>query len=523
MSRNIAVFTGNLNYSVIKGIVEIDKSLTDAAWLVLVQRSERTWGRLLKNQWRNLRRNGWRWIVYQAGDIRTRALASCEAATGRRELTPQALRLRPNMHVLEVAELHAPSSIATLKAFAPDLGLSLAAPILRPALFTLPRLGTLNLHKGKLPEYRGMPPAFWELWNDEDHVGCSVHWVDERLDTGRVVREARVQRECHSTLRGLQLQLDETGVGLMRDAVGDALAGGAAGREQGPQGRTFRKPTLAQQATLDRRMRETQPARFLKTRIVKSMLPGLGFHLWRWSRLRLAAPRITVLLYHRVTDSVRDNLTVGIEQFDRQMGLLARHCRVLSLDEVLATQRVPSSDEPLVAVTFDDGYLDNYEHGVPTLMRHGIPAAFFVSTGIVGTSARFPHDVVRGNPPIPTMTWPQLREMRAAGFMVGSHTVNHIDCAASPQEVVWHELTASRDDLQRELGVTAPVLAYPYGGRQHMTPERLELVKRSGYVGCLSAYGGANVHSVDRYNVVRRGIHWEFTDQAFLFACLGLR
>ena len=43
------------------------------------------------------------------------------------------------------------------------------------------------------------------------------------------------------------------------------------------------------------------------------------------------------------------------------------------------------------------GYLDNYVNAVPILMRYGIPAAFFVSTGIVGTDRRFPHDIRRGN------------------------------------------------------------------------------------------------------------------------------
>ena len=40
-------------------------------------------------------------------------------------------------------------------------------------------------------------------------------------------------------------------------------------------------------------------------------------------------PRVTVLVYHRVSDGARDNLTVGIEQFDRQMTMLRKHCQVV--------------------------------------------------------------------------------------------------------------------------------------------------------------------------------------------------
>src|SRR4029450_566813 len=99
-----------------------------------------------------------------------------------------------NVHFMSVSDIHSESTLEAVRAFAPSLGLSLAAPILRESLFAIPELGTLNLHQGKLPEYRGMPPAFWELWNGADSVGCTVHLVDARLDTGAVVAETSVRR-----------------------------------------------------------------------------------------------------------------------------------------------------------------------------------------------------------------------------------------------------------------------------------------------------------------------------------------
>ena len=141
--------------------------------------------------------------------------------------------------------------------------------------------------------------------------------------------------------------------------------------------------------------------------------------------------------------------------------------------------------KPIVVVTFDDGYLDNYLSALPLLLRHGIPAAFFVCTGIVGTCRAFPHDIRRGNDLIPVMNWDQLREMRNRGFTIGSHSVNHIDYAAETEETVKAELTQSLAQLQREFGPGEFIFAYPYGGRQHMTPQRLELVKRAGYAACL--------------------------------------
>ena len=525
--HRLVVFTGAFDYAVRRGIVAIDEAIPGLTWLVLLHRPPRTLRQLLRNQRTNLRRNGWRWIPYQIADLWRRV----SSRRSRREprsgpgsvYSDDVVRRRPNLRLLQVDDIHATSSIAAVRDFAPDLGLSLAAPILRRALFSLPRLGTINLHKGKLPEFRGMPPAFWEIWHDQTSVGCSVHCVDDRLDTGDLIVESSLPCAPHSTVRALQLQLDELGIELTTEATRTLLDGSATRRPQpAGQGATHRKPTLSQQAALRRRLMQPTPLAAVPKRLLKEGRAATLCALYRAGLRRALTPRITVLLYHRVSDDVRDNLTVGIEQFERQMAILAQRCDVLPIEQVLTAAVVPRSSRPLVAVTFDDGYLDNYVQAAPILRRHNLPAAFFVATGIVDSDRRFPHDVRRGNPAIPVMRWEQLRTMRRWGFTIGSHTVNHIDCASEPEEVVREELHRSRDTLRSELGVAEPILAYPYGGRQNMTSQRLQLVREAGYVGCLSAYGGANVGKVDRFNVLRRGINHAFSERAFRLECLGL-
>ena len=525
--HRIVVFTGNLAYSVRKGIVEIDNAISDLSWLIVIHTPRKTPRQLIRSQWLNLKRNGWRLIPYQTLDILQRVFPSPSTPTDRRapgaDYSSDALSTRINVQVLRVDELHSAQSLAAVRDFIPNLGLSLAAPILREPLFAIPKLGTINLHKGRVPDYRGMPPAFWELWNGESVVGCTVHQVDAKLDTGQVVRQTEVQRAPHATLRGLQLQLDEAGVLLMRDAVRDLLNDCAKPVPQTGAGKTYRKPTLGQFAELEQRLASERVSPGpVAVRAAKELRSTLVRSAWAFGWRRLLPPRITVLLYHRVSDEVRDNLTVGIDQFDRQMALLRQHCQVLSIDQVLGAETIPSSDRPLVAVTFDDGYLDNFEHAVPSLLRQNVPAAFFVCTGIVDTDRRFPHDLRRGNPPIPVMSWDQIRLMHGWGFSIGSHSVSHIDCAGEPEAKVRAELAESRDALMRELGVVDPIFAYPYGKRENMTSERLDLVRQAGYRACLSAYGGSNIATVDRFNVLRRGIHWQFGDGAFLYECLGL-
>jgi len=527
-NRRIVVFTGDLSFQVRKGIVLVDRSTSDLSWLVLVHAPRKRPAQLVRSQWLNLRRNRWRWIPHVLAELWRRVFSGAAAPDGAQalpggEFSSAALASQGNVRIVRVDDIHAPESIGLVRDFAPRLGLALGSPILRRPLFALPEAGTLNLHKGRVPDYRGMPPAFWELWNGETSVGCTVHWVDDRLDTGAVAARGVVQCEPFSTLKGLQLQLDQVGIDLVRSVVTDVLAGSAAAEPQGPSGHTYRKPTLAQFAELERRLETRQPKPEPRPKALLKAGIGKGAHaIWRSGLYHALAPRITVLLYHRVTDAVRDNLTTGVEQFQRQMALIRKHCRVLSLEEVLDAKVIPSSRQPLVCVTFDDGYLDNHDHAVPILVRHQIPAAFFVSTGIIGTERPFPHDVLRGNGSIPTMDWAQLRNMKQLGFTIGSHTVNHIDCAREPEDVVWDELTQSRDTLRRELGSQEITLGYPYGGRQHMTPHRLDLVRQAGYAGCLSAYGGVNLRRIDAFDVRRRAIHWRFSDPAFMLQCVGM-
>ncbi len=525
----IVVFAGSLNHGVRKGIVAIDDALPSVRWHICLLTRQRTLSGLWKGQRQNLRRSGWRWIPYQMRELALRVLQrrealSPKAPTPGHEFSLAALRSRPNIVIDPAPDLHAPEVAERVRRFAPHLGLSLGGPILKRSLFAIPRLGTINLHKGKLPDFRGMPPAFWELWHDQSSVGCSVHMVDDGLDTGALLGETAVRRQRFSSVKGLQLELDEVAIDLTRDCALRVLQGTAQPRPQpAGGGKTYRKPSLRQESELAARLNGRAPfaQRF---RMLAKNTVALGLiGAYRAGASHAIPSRVTVFNYHRVTDEARDNLTAPIELFDRHMAWAAANCHVVSIDEVLAMEQgIVRSDRPIVCITFDDGYLDNYRFAAPILRRHGLPAAFFVSTGLIGTDRPFPHDVRRGNPPIPKMSWAQLREMRGWGFTIGSHTVGHIDCAAEPEAVVKQELTTSREQLEHELGLRSVVFAYPYGGREHMTADRLEWVKQAGYAGCLSAYGGVNVRRVDRWNVLRVSDGWGFSDLSFQRRCMGL-
>lgn len=222
-----------------------------------------------------------------------------------------------------------------------------------------------------------------------------------------------------------------------------------------------------------------------------------------------ARDRVAVLVYHRVSDRYRDNMTCGVEAFDRHMAYLADHHHVVPLSRLLEGP-LPAGEGPVVAITFDDGYLDNYEIAAPILARHGLTATFFVATHIVDERLPFLHDTLAKGHSVPTMTWEQMRQMQKAGFTFGGHTAHHVNLADVDDAVAEAELARSRDMLRAELGVERPMFAYPFGRGHDMTPARLEQVKAAGYSCNCSAYGGVNSRTVDRWNILRCGIDHNF-------------
>jgi peptidoglycan/xylan/chitin deacetylase (PgdA/CDA1 family)/folate-dependent phosphoribosylglycinamide formyltransferase PurN len=522
--KRLVVFTGNLSFSVRKGIAELLTALDDIEVLIVHQTPRKPISKLIRNQRINLKKNGWRWIPYQTEDIIKRILQRFSIEPNTAAEAPglayetETLLHTPGVQHLPCTNMHDEEILQKITLFAPDLGISLAAPILKEPLFSIPVHGTINLHKGKAPDYRGMPPAFWELWNGEKEVGCTIHKVEAGLDTGAVLLQSVIPVQEYSTVKGLQLCLDELGVAMMIDAVRSIFDGSAKWQKQAAGGTTYRKPTLKQIAQLNRRLNYARNSNRLKKSIKDSIFFCYA-HLYRPLPKRLLATqhnqRIIVILYHRVSDQFRDSVTVGIEQFDRQMELLGKVCTVVSIDDIVEGNLPYASKRPIVAVTFDDGYLDNYEIAAPILVKHRVPAAFFVSTGIVGSENGFAHDLKNLGYALPNMSWPQIAQMKQWGFTIGSHTVSHINCAQDDPDKVRAEITQSKKTLEEKLGIEHVIFAYPFGKRTDFNEEMLEYVKTQGFVGCLSAYGGRNSKSLDKYNVLRGGIDHSFTELAF--------
>jgi peptidoglycan/xylan/chitin deacetylase (PgdA/CDA1 family) len=246
------------------------------------------------------------------------------------------------------------------------------------------------------------------------------------------------------------------------------------------------------------------------------------------ARARLDGTCAALLYYHRVVsqsivqrDSVEAGMYVTPESFEQQLDWIDEHIRVLPLWEI--TERLAShSSLPAraCAITFDDGWRDNYDHAVPALARHDLPATIFVVTDRVGSEGAFwPDEICRRLAPLefdeqrriatklgagsaPTaidgllhhykrmderqrclalddlrkltespsdvgrelMDWHEIAQAAMSGIDIESHAASHAILTGLSTEEVASELRRSRESLRERGYGRRNLLAYPSGG-----------------------------------------------------------
>jgi len=141
-----------------------------------------------------------------------------------------------------VENIHSQDILDRVSSLKPDLGLIYGSPILKPQLFEIPQMGTLGIHHGKLPDYRGNKTAFWAMFNGENIAGVTIQKVNQGLDTGSIVKEGEVligRRSYATVVR----ELEALGLDLYIQAILEVKNGTATFRPQPPsKGRLYRNP-----------------------------------------------------------------------------------------------------------------------------------------------------------------------------------------------------------------------------------------------------------------------------------------
>lgn len=284
-----------------------------------------------------------------------------------------------------------------------------------------------------------------------------------------------------------------------------------------------------------------------KKAILRRAMELTGLIPWRWAHLPAG---LTCFNFHRVgdatsTDYSRNVFSCSAERFEEVVGYLKRRFEMIGLEalECLADHPHPPR-QPMALITFDDGYVDNYEIAYPILRRLGVPAVFFLPTAFIGSSqlpwweeipwllrrsagrsirligadepfllrADDGEKSIRGvmtfvksralpvneqveeirsacgnlRPPADDsrrlfLTWDEVRQLRDAGHGIGSHTHSHRLLGHLSLREQADELRTSKEILEAELGRSVTSIAYPIGSASAYTPDTCELAAKLGY------------------------------------------
>lgn len=186
------------------------------------------------------------------------------------------------------------------------------------------------------------------------------------------------------------------------------------------------------------------------------------------------AAAIPILMYHHI-ESLDPNAslllktwTVSPSNFEAQLDYLVNHnfhtVTFSQLDSFFEqNDRLPTRP---VILTFDDGWIDDYNVAFPALRERGMVGTFFVPTSYAGA------------PGGKLVSWGQIVEMDSAGMELGGHTINHPDLKQVGKEEAVRQLQVSKANMESKLGHLTIAFAYPFGDYDATVVEQ---VREAGY------------------------------------------
>jgi peptidoglycan/xylan/chitin deacetylase (PgdA/CDA1 family) len=299
-------------------------------------------------------------------------------------------------------------------------------------------------------------------------------------------------------------------------------------------------------------------------------LPPYQAALFRFlgNRLSPTGPRakLSILIFHRVL-AEPDPLFPGeatIDSFDAQLTWLKSVFNVLPLSEAVTRLKAGTLPARATAITFDDGYADNFTHALPVLQKHGLTATFFIATAYLNGGRMFNDTVIEAirrstiptldlselglgqhdisnltaksqaigkllpqvkylppdqreatvariaelaGAPLPNdlmMTTDQLKRLHAAGMEIGGHTHRRPILAKLGDKAARDEIAQGKGWLEDAIGERIRLFAYPNGkpGADYL-PAQANIVRELGFDAAVSTQPGVSTASTDPYQLAR--------------------
>lgn len=276
-----------------------------------------------------------------------------------------------------------------------------------------------------------------------------------------------------------------------------------------------------------------------------------------FSLKRRLSNNFQILIYHSVNNNNDPffDYSLSVDIFEKQMRYLSQNFCVLKIEdivEIIKNEKVIPNN--LIAVTFDDGYEDNYLYAYPILRKYSIPATIFCTTGFIGTKETLWFNKIRmafkntnesclklkngvfyplttleeklhalnsvmkivtylkdkektlyinwlintlkvedvRNLSMNMLTWEQIKIMSNNSISFGAHTITHSTLTTLSHEQIMEEVIGSKKIIDKFLGTTVKCFTYPNGKKEDFNEDIKKILQEAGYSCALTTIEGVN-------------------------------
>lgn len=216
---------------------------------------------------------------------------------------------------------------------------------------------------------------------------------------------------------------------------------------------------------------------------------------------------LPILMYHKVSQTQNDKLTISTDRLDNQLACLRRlGYQSISFSDLKEFEQsgAPLPEKPVI-LTFDDGYLSVYEWARPLLRKHGFSATVFLPTKYIGGFNDWDGGTER------LMSEEQIRTLARSGIEIGLHSHRHETYGRYSPSEIQSDITDCIKSLAAIVGRFDRIFAYPYGARpRSRTGKRVlqEILANQQIDYAVRIGSGLNTFPLrNRYELTRIGIH----------------
>ena len=285
--------------------------------------------------------------------------------------------------------------------------------------------------------------------------------------------------------------------------------------------------------------------------------------------------RFYILPLHMITDKPNGFYPeISVRLFEKQIAYLVKNYNIISMDEIVEKVQKRKSLRRLVAITFDDGFKDNYEKAYPILKKYSVPATIFLTTGYIESRTipwfiKLRYMFMKTNKtklnltinkkiiiPMKTkeekftasekvmvylkdcpndqkiylldrigmelavnefkelsdlmLTWNEIKEMSENGISFGAHTVNHPVLTKIPQHTIKEEILQSKQTIEEKIGKPVTGFAYPFGNEGQYNSYIFKILQKLQFKFALTSTMGTNSYHSEIFALNRAG-PWELS------------